>query len=162
MQSLLLHKKRVNRTEGENQSRDQDGGTNLNLENSSERQKIRVNRTGRQYHKYARQCRKGTDARKTGKLVCRKTAAILDPPDESKSRPLIRLRIHFYDVTPAAGSSMDCRRQDKYVLQGHRQAIHILTYMEYPFILYEILRTFLKLKYLFIQSKRDVLKLFRK
>jgi len=129
MQSLLLHKKCVNRTEGENQSRDQGGGTNLNLENSSERRKIRVNRAGRQYHKYARQCRKGTDARKTGKLVCRKTTAILDPPDESKSRRLIRLRIHFYDVTPAAGSSMDCHRQDKYMLQGHTYILQSYTYI---------------------------------
>jgi len=30
--------------------------------------------------------------------------------DESKSRRLIRLRSRFRDVTPAAGSSMDCRR----------------------------------------------------
>lgn len=99
---------------------------------------------------------KETDAKKTGKLVCRKTASIPDPPNESKSRPLIRLQIHFYDVTPAAGSSMDCHRQDKYVLQGHCKAIiyYIYQYIWNPliFIINRILSFWLKLKYLSLQK----------
>lgn len=84
--------------------------------------KIRVNRVGRQYREYTRQCRKGGRRKQVfpGKN-CHSLSLSLSVSSTFRNRsPLIRSRTHFYDVTPAAGSSMDCRRQDKYVLRSRR------------------------------------------
>jgi len=111
---LSWWKKSAQIIEGGNQLQDQNRRTNLDLENSENETGNSRKPRGTPISRICATMSQRSGWKKRGnKFFQRKTTVIPDPPDESKNRPLIPLRTHFYDVTPATKSSIDCHCQDK-------------------------------------------------